>query len=117
MPRYFELASKGLEAGDAVEASWPGYYGDRSCYLVLSRKKMLFVGERGLIRTTAEVLLEKPYREITGVETDRQGRMEFTDNKREKYYFTTSPDIASTVDSTLKGLMKDADKEAVPVTP
>ena len=74
------------------------------------------VEERGIIRTTVEVLWEKPYREITGVETDRLGRMVLTDNKREKHSLTTSPDLASAVDSTLKGLMKGANREAVPVT-
>jgi hypothetical protein len=113
LPRYFDLASKRLEAGDAVEASWPGSYGGRSGYLVLSRKKILFVEERGLIRTTVEVLWEKPYGEITGVETDRLGRMALTDSKGEKQAFITSPDIASTIDSTLKDLMKDAKGEAV----
>jgi hypothetical protein len=84
--------------------------------LVLSKRKLLFVEERGIIRTTVEVLWEKPYREITGVETDRLGRMVLTDNKREKHSLTTSPDLASAVDSTLKGLMKGSNREAVPVT-
>ena len=47
------------------------------------------------------------------METDRLGRMALTDNKGEEHTLTMSPDIASTVDSTLKDLMKDAKGEAV----
>jgi hypothetical protein len=114
LPKYYDLASRRLEAGDAVKASWPGSYGGKSGYLVLSKMKILFLEERGIIRTTVQVLWEKPYREITEVETDRRGRMELTDNNGEKHTFTTSPDLAAIVDTTLEDLMKDAKGEAVP---
>jgi hypothetical protein len=111
VPKWLDMAGRKLEAGDVVKFTWPGSYKGAWGYIVLSKEKMLFVEEHGLIRTSYEIPLELPYKDIDKVETEGN-RVEITGIKGEKYLLT-SEFASSSLKSAIQNLMK-SEREAVP---
>ena len=56
MQKWFEVAERNIEPEDRVMYRWTGRYDENSGYIILSKKEILVVEERGFIRKTADLL-------------------------------------------------------------
>ena len=63
--KWFNKAIHNLEGDDIVQSSWPGTYNGKHGYIVLSKERLLFVEEHGLLHHTSHVILNLPYKHIT----------------------------------------------------
>jgi len=68
--KWIELAQKNLGPGDGVEKSFSGYCDRKYGYLVLSKKKLLFVTEEGLFTKKYNLVFNIPYEKL---KTDTKG--------------------------------------------
>jgi hypothetical protein len=96
MEKWQELAVNKLGSNDQIEGTWPGQYNGKFGHIVLSQKRLLFITEKGLFNKTAELTLDKGYDQFNGNEA-KNGQLELTDIKGEKYILATSflPQIRS----------------------
>jgi hypothetical protein len=110
--KYLELATQKLGSGDAIVKSWPGFCNGTHGYIVLSKKKLLFVTEKGSFRKTAELMLELEYDEIVGVEAKNKDVLVLTDNRGIKR--TLSSELIANVQSMIEDQKKQIAAEVAP---
>jgi hypothetical protein len=84
-----EFAWEKLGSGDHIVGAWPGGYSGKHGYIVLSKKRLLFVTEKETLRDTAELLLDKGYDQFKGNGAKNDGQLVLTDVKGEKYSLAT----------------------------
>jgi hypothetical protein len=89
MEKWEELAKEKLGSNDQILGCWPGDYNGKHGHIVLSKKRLLFVTEKGTLRKTAELLLDKGYDQFNGNEAKNDGQLVLTDVKDEKYSLAT----------------------------
>ena len=66
--KWLDFAKDNLESGDEVQISLRGRSEKKHGYLVLSKKKALFITEQGFLSKTATLLFNDPYKNINTVE-------------------------------------------------
>jgi hypothetical protein len=111
MEKYLELATQKLGSGDAIVRTWPGFYNGTHGYIVLSKKKLLFVTEKGSFRKTAELMLEMEYDQITG-EAKNKDQLVLTDVKGVKHTLTS--DLIANVQSMIEDQKKQIALDVAP---
>jgi hypothetical protein len=110
--KYLELATKKLGSADAIVRSWPAFYNGTHGYIVLSKKKLQFLTEKGTFRKVAEQLLDLEYDQITGVEEKNKNELVLTDAKGGKHSLTS--DLIANVRSVLEDQKKQIVPEVAP---
>jgi hypothetical protein len=110
--KYIELATQKLGSGDAIIRSWPGFCNGTHGYIVLSKKKLLFVTEKGSFRKTAELMLEMDYDQITGVEAKNKDELVLTDVRGIKRTLTS--ELIANVQSIIEDQKKQIELEVAP---
>jgi hypothetical protein len=106
--KYLELATKKLGSGDAIARTWPGFYKGTRGYIVLSKKKLQFITEKGTFRKVAEQLLDVGYDQISGVEEKNKDELVLTDDKGVKHVLT------SELIANVHSMIEDQKKQIVP---
>ena len=104
------MVEKNLNKRDEIKHYWPGRFNGKNGYLVLSKKRVLFIEEHGIIHRKANLLLDLPYEKISKV-IRPQPQLEITMVDGTKRYITTS--FPSEVESGLQMLRKVARSKAV----
>jgi hypothetical protein len=61
------MSEKWLESGDAKQYSWQGRYEKKWGDIVLSKKKVLFLEQRGFLKKASAMTLDIPYETIENV--------------------------------------------------
>ena len=89
MANWLDLAKGKLEADDSILGSYPGDYDGQHGYIILSKKKLLFVAEKGTFKKTIELLLDKPYTQFKGDKIEGLGRLVISDVKGSEYHLKT----------------------------
>ena len=104
--KWLELAQRNLEVGDSIEKTFTGHCDRKYGYLLMSRKKLLFVSEEGLFSKKYDLVFSIPYNKLKFDEKGRSG-LEVTEvgGKRYDLTFTIERDI---VKDGLQGLMASA---------
>ena len=113
MEKYLELAMKKLGSGDAIVRNWPGFCNGTRGYIVLSKKKLQFITEKGTFRKVAEQLLDVGYDQISGVEEKNKNELVITDAKGGKHSLTSDLPIVN-----VRSVLEDQKKQiALDVAP
>ena len=87
-PKWFEVAKSRLDPDDQVQGSYATRYGGNFGFIVASKRKLLFVIEKGFIFKTVNVIIELPYKEIDEATTENSNLV-ITDVGGKKYNFNT----------------------------
>ena len=66
--KWLDVVKDNLEKRDEVQISLRGRYDKKNGYLVLSKKKALFVAEQGFLSKTTSLSFNDPYTKITAGE-------------------------------------------------
>lgn len=105
--KWLDVVKGSLEAGDEKQYIWEGQYDKKNGYIVLSKKKVLFVEEHGLLHKTATLILDDPYKNISKIEIGKN-QLELVDTNGAKHIFKTE------YYSLIKTKLEDLRKQAVP---
>lgn len=99
-----EIANKRLEPGDKVEKNWPAQCDGRNGYIVLSKRKLLFIEEKGFLRMTYNLILDIPYEKIDKITVEYPRKLTLTEEGGRRHNFTSG--YVSDIEESLKGLTK-----------
>ena len=91
-----------LESGDEQKYAFEGRSDKKAGYMVLSKKKVLFIEEHGFLHKTATLVFNDAYKDISRVECNKnQLRLVNTNGKT----YIVESDIAETIKEKLESLM------------
>ena len=65
--KWIDIAEKTLKPGDEVQFTFNAAYDDQNGLVILSRKKLLFLNEKGFFQKKYDLLLEVPYDKVEEV--------------------------------------------------
>ena len=105
--KWLDIVKGSLEAGDEMQYHWDVQYDKKNGYLVLSKKKVLFVEEHGLLHKTATLILDDPYKNISKTEIVRN-QLELIDADGARRIFNTNYSLI------IQTKLEDLRKQAVP---
>ncbi len=71
MSKIFNLIAESLEAGDEIECAFPSQHEMTRGYIVLSKKKMLFIEENRLTHKVGYLFFEIPLWAISSIDVDQ----------------------------------------------
>ena len=99
--RWIEFAKKNLEPGDDVEKSYSGYCDRKYGYLLISKKRLLFVSEEGLFSKKYNLVFSIPYEKLK-TDSKRDHELEVTEVGGKRYSLV--------FDISLSAVMKSIDE-------
>ena len=99
------MAKNRLDPGDQIQISFSARCDGKNGFLTLSNKKLFFVEEKGLLRKTYSLVLEIPYEKV-GEITFESGQLTLTDSEGKRRNITPIEVSTSTIESSLKDLIK-----------
>jgi len=104
--KYLELAQKNLESGDDIEKTYSGNCDRKYGYLLMSKKKLLFISEEGLFSKKYNLVFDIPYDEL---KTNPKGHyeLEVTDAEGKRHDLTFDIPVSAVMEG-LQGLMTPA---------
>ena len=102
---WSEYAKAQLDTDDEVQKNFSAKYNGNYGYIVMTKRKILFVEEKGFFSKTFSVLLDLGYRNMeTSIAGTKQ--LTITDRKSgEKHVFATDYAPATTIETNLKELI------------
>lgn len=104
--KWSDMAKKRLDPEDQVQKTWFGKIDGKGGILLLSNKKLLFVEEKGFMRTTYSLALEIPYEKIEKTTVEGRYQLAFTEVGGRRHNFTSSVVPISTIERSLKDLIE-----------
>ena len=105
--KWYDFGIKSLPKGDSIERTYDGRLNDDYGHLMLSKTKILFVKEEGLLRKNFSVTLNLPYEKIEEVNAEDQFKVMITKDSGERYWFLTDNIPISIVKATIEELMRN----------
>jgi len=103
-PKWHDIAENNIEKEDSLEKSYEGKIDGKTGYLLLSRRKLLFVREEGFFRKAYNLTLDLPYDEISTISDKARFKMEFIDKNGEKHDFESYAVLASKIKEDINKL-------------
>lgn len=97
-------ASIGLE--DKIQKNFDGYLDDAFGLLLLSKKKLLFIREKGLFRKSYNLVLDLPYEKIKSLRTEGKYNLIIEDAEDLKHTFKSTNIMVSIVENALRKIME-----------
>ena len=79
-------------------------YDGKEAYLVLSKKKLLFINEKGFFNKKWNVVKEIPYDKIVEVIVEASHRLSISDVKNKKSYFASLKEEAQIIEKLIEEL-------------
>ena len=101
---YDHQDPKTLQPGDDIEAVLEKS-NLREGYLVLSKKKLMFVQEKGLFSKSYDTLIDAPYKKIEGVKATDTQHLELTYNGKTHYFISSGGITTPLIEQGLKKVM------------
>ncbi|HUS79212.1 MAG TPA: hypothetical protein VM050_11210 [Patescibacteria group bacterium] len=99
--RGMDLARQRLEGGDSIQRSYDGQLDGFGGMLAISRRKLLFVHEKGFLRKSYELILDLQYMNIGSITTEGRYRMVIEEVDGRKHRFETVGLPINVVDSSI----------------
>jgi hypothetical protein len=112
--KIVEVAQRSMEVGDKVQRSYTGRIDGKYGYLLLTKKKLMFLKEEGFLSKAYSVLLNLPYDNLRDYSTKQRFNLEILDASGGRKVFVSEV-AASVIEEALKALIADR-KVAVPVS-
>jgi hypothetical protein len=103
-----------METGDSIQRDYPGRIEGKYGYLLLTKKKMMFIKEEGFLSKNYSVVFNLPYNRVQGYSTKQKSNLEIIDTSGGSQTFVSEV-ITSNIEDALKSLIT-ASKVAVPVS-
>jgi hypothetical protein len=102
--KWYEVANKNLDQNDEIMKSHTGVMDDESGLLILSKKKIIFVEEKGTFSKSYNITLDIPYEIISKISDVGEKEIEITDNKGNRYLFepSSSLNLVSMIEDEIK---------------
>ena len=66
--KWLDVVKDNIESGDEKQISWQGRLEKKNGYIVLTKKKVLFIEEHGFLNKTATLMFNHTYNDISKVE-------------------------------------------------
>jgi hypothetical protein len=101
--KIVETAQRSMGTDDKVEKTYPGTIDGKYGYLVMTRKKLLFLKEEGFIGKSYNVTYSIPYEKMRDVSVNEKYKLEISDLTFGKKVFV-SEIAASTIETSLNSL-------------
>ena len=114
MSKRLEMAKERLDSEDEIQRSWVGELDGRNGYLMMSNKKLVFVQESGFLSKKVEVRLDLPYEKIANIEKVGKHKLVLTGAGDEKHSFEGREVPMSSVENSLRELIKASKKPKTP---
>ena len=103
-PKWLDIAEKKIEQGDLIEKSYEGELDGKWGHLLLSKKKILFVREEGIIHKSYNLDLDLPYDKIGMISHKGRFKLEVIEGKGKKYDFKSWEVLAEKVEEGIDSL-------------
>jgi DNA-directed RNA polymerase subunit RPC12/RpoP len=100
--KYIEFAEARLEKGDEVKRSFSGKFEGERGHLLMSKKKLLFVSEKGFINKEYNLLLEIPYDKIDEVKKESDYKLELRDEEDTEHEFNADIPVTHVINKINK---------------
>ena len=104
---WLEYAKSRLDPDDEVQKNFIARYNGNYGYIVMSQRKVLFIGEKGFIRHTHDLLLELPYETVEDTSIEAPNTLIIESEGGKRHVFTTDFAPATTIETNLKELIED----------
>ena len=101
--KWYELGTKSLSPGDAVVKTCKGKLNGKKGHLMLSKKKALFLEEKGLLNKTYEVSLNLQFVNVDKV-SSTSNQVEISHKNGAKYVIAPEGSVQE-IDSRLRELV------------
>ncbi len=112
--KLVEAAQKSIEPSDKVQRSYSGRIESKYGYLVLTKKKLMFLREEGFLGKTYSVVLNLPYDKVRDYSSKQRFNLEVNDALGGRKVFVSEV-ATSVIEDALKSLIPDRNV-AVPVS-
>jgi hypothetical protein len=112
--RIAEVAQKSMETGDSIQKTYSGRIDGKYGYLVITRKKILFLKEEGFFSKSYSIIYNLPFEKMNSFSLKDKYNLEFINSKDERKVFV-SEIPADTIETSLKSI-RDIGKISVPMT-
>lgn len=86
--KWLEMGQKNLEQGDTIERTYPAMYNRKSGYLLVAKKKLMFVSEEGLFGKKYNMMFDMPYQRIGNIAQTKNYVLEITETDGRKHDLT-----------------------------
>ena len=103
-PKWHDIAEREIEQGDSIERSYEGKLDGKYGYLLLSKRKLLFVREEGYLRKSYDLILDLPYDKIGVISHKGRYTIEFFEGKDKKHDFESYSVLASRIEEGIENI-------------
>jgi hypothetical protein len=103
-PKWHDVAEMNIEQGDSIQNSYEGELDGKMGYLLLSKRKLLFVREEGFLRKSYDLSLDLPYANIEEFSLHGRFELKMTDVEGRKHGFRSFEVLAQRIEERLENL-------------
>ncbi len=100
-----EEAKKRFETDDKIQKSYAARYNGVSGYFIMSKKRLLFIEEKGFLQKRYSSTLDLPYQKITEINAGDSRELTIVEEGGKKHIFTSFDISSLLVEADLKNLM------------
>ncbi|MDQ1280000.1 MAG: hypothetical protein QG670_1262 [Thermoproteota archaeon] len=100
-----EEAKKRLEPEDRIQKSYAARHNGVSGYFLMSKKRLLFIEEKGFLQKRYYLILDVPYEKITGITAEDSRELTIVEVGDKKHSFTSFDISSLLVEADIKNLI------------
>ena len=101
-PKWYEEARRRVGKEDEILKSYEGYLDDAHGYLVISKKKVIFIKENGLFKKTVKINLDLPYNQVGKVSHLSDRVFDITEKSGKHHTYQTDVIRVSLIEELLR---------------
>ena len=105
-PKWYEFGEKSISKEDEIKKNYTGRLNGDYGHLMMSKKKLLFVKEEGLLRKKYAVTLNLPYEKIDEIKPKDKFDLQISGESGDSYEFLTDNIPVSIVGESVRELMR-----------
>ena len=103
-PKWHDVAEMNIDQGDSIQNSYEGELDGKMGYLLLSKRKLLFVREEGFLRKSYDLSLDLPYDDIEEFSLKGRYELKMTDVEGREHGFRSFEVLAKRIEERLENL-------------
>ncbi|MFH1180680.1 MAG: hypothetical protein V1710_09975 [Candidatus Bathyarchaeota archaeon] len=92
---WYDLAEKSIDPDDIIEKTYECSFDKQNGYLCIGRKKMVFVGVKGFIKKSYNLLLDAPYDDVTEIALANRYKIDLA--YKDKHHSIETSDVSAKI--------------------
>jgi hypothetical protein len=92
---WHDLAEKTLDSDDKIEKTYECSFDKQNGYLCLGRKKMVFVGVKGFLKKSYNLLLDASYSDVTEIALANRYKIDLA--YKDKHHSIETSDVSAKI--------------------